>query len=128
MIPYLVFLDFQDGTTGGGDSASPAAAPTSNALADAVFQLLASGGGLSNAGSVALPASTNFFDLPTTLPSTITPLPVPGESQSAVVASLSGGGGGLGNAIDDPFTLTGEPDRIGDLVLAGDEAAAPPGR
>jgi uncharacterized delta-60 repeat protein len=123
-VPYLTLLDFHDGTTGGGDTASPvaappAAAPTSNALSDAVFQLLASGGGFAN-GSVALPANTGLFDLPTTLPSTITPLPVPGVSQSAAVASLSGGGGGLGTAIDDPFALTGEPDRIGDLVLAGD--------
>jgi uncharacterized delta-60 repeat protein len=127
---HLALLDFQDSTTGAGDTASPAAglpaaapnsnALTSNALADAVFQLLASGGGLSNAGAVALPASTNPFVLPTTPPSTITPLPIPGVSQSAAVAGLSGGGGGLGNAIDDPLALTGEPDRIGDLVLAGD--------
>jgi uncharacterized delta-60 repeat protein len=128
MVQYLVLLDFQDGTTGGGNTASPVAAlpaaPTSNALADAVFQLLASGGSVSNAGSAALPETINLFDLPTTLPSTITPLPIPGVSQSAAVAGLSGGGGGLGTAIDDPFALTGEPDRINDLVLAGDANGA----
>jgi hypothetical protein len=72
-----------------------------------------------------LPASTDPFDLPPILRSTITPLPIPGVSQSTAVTSLSGGGGGLGNVIDDPFTLSGEPDRISDLVLAGD-ANGPP--
>jgi hypothetical protein len=61
----------------------PSAASTANALSDAVFQLLASRGGLSHAGAVALPGSTNFFDLPTTLPSAITPLARPATEQAS---------------------------------------------
>jgi hypothetical protein len=51
-------------------------------------------------------------------------LPIPTRSQTATVARLSGGGGGVVNAGDDPFWIAGESDRVGTLVLA-DEAGMP---
>ncbi len=78
---------------------------------------------MSIAGAVVLQGANNLFAATTTAPSTMALLPIPAESQSEAVARLSGGGD-QPNAADDPFSLTGEPARVRDLVLAS-EADAP---
>jgi hypothetical protein len=125
----LVLLDFQDAPPGGPVTPLPgfgasAALQNPAALSDAVFQALAAGGSRPNAGAVVFRGANNLFAPPLASPATAAIFPIPTESQSESVARLSGGGDQPITA-DDPFALTGEPDRIGNLVLAG--AADEPG-
>jgi uncharacterized delta-60 repeat protein len=138
--PMLMTVRFSDAPPAGTGTPPPATPPDwmvvvppvvpplpmptpPGAPADAIFQLLATGP-LSTAGPpVGSTAPGSPFGPPIGSPSPTAPLPIPGTSQSAAVARLSGGGGGVVST-DDPFAIAGEPDRLWNLVLA-DEIGTP---
>lgn len=124
--PDVVLVDFQGETTDGTDVVVTPATPVPQAAAvsDAAFQQLQASVGTHPAAEAAgSPVTPNLFVPLPVNPLMTSPLPTPGLSQSAAVAKLSGGGD-TPIAADDPFGLTGEPDRIWYLASSG-EAAGP---
>ncbi len=118
----LLWVDYQDAPPGGSGGAPQAAMPplaqSSPAASNAVFEALA----LSPTAPGTTPAPSPATVSPAAqIPAPLIPAPLPvfTESQSAAVSRLSGGGEDSPRAFD-PFGETGEPDRGGSLVLAGE--------
>ncbi len=122
----LLWVDYQDAPPGGSggapQSAMPPPAQSSPAASNAVFEALA----LSPTAPGTTPAPSPSIVSPAAqVPAPLIPAPLPvfTESQSAAVSRLSGGGEDSPPAFD-PFGLTGDPDRGGSLVLAGETGNA----
>jgi uncharacterized delta-60 repeat protein len=129
----LLLIEYQEAVAGGSAVAlpmtsesfspagdMPAASAPSQAPpgpADAVFQLLGSVEARPGVTAVRQSLDRSTFVASPTVALPTAALPVPSLSQSAAVARLSGGGG-QATAAEDPFALTGEPDRSGNVVLA----------
>jgi uncharacterized delta-60 repeat protein len=136
LVPYVTLLDFENGAPDGGGapptgSSAPitagalaAQSPNATALADAIFQQFNTQGIL----PVSLPlggyGSDGLNAPPIASPTPPAALPVPGQSDTAAVTKLSGGGLDTTTTTDDPISLSGEPEPIWNLALASDSGSA----
>src|SRR5262249_8192513 len=100
--PALALVEFVNAPPDGPDAAPSAgrlrgAEPSANIPADAIFQMLTPDGSSTGAAPVGPSGAGNSFTLPTPFTPGATLLPIPIQSQTAAVARLSGGGGGVVN-------------------------------